>query len=65
LTLLPELFQPFALYKTLAEGALLVITFQYFPMGIFGFLASRLSRLGRRRAPLRPLDLRLSKDKIQ
>jgi branched-chain amino acid transport system permease protein len=62
LTLLPEIFQPFALYKTLAEGALLVITFQYFPMGLFGFLADRLSRLTRKRGSA--VSFRLSKDKI-
>jgi branched-chain amino acid transport system permease protein len=65
LTLLPQLFQPFALYKTLAEGVLLVVTFLYCPMGIFGFLAGRLSQFNRMRAPARSLRLRLSKDKLQ
>jgi branched-chain amino acid transport system permease protein len=45
LTVLPELFQPFALYKRLAEGALLVLAFQYLPAGIYGSLAAGLSRL--------------------
>jgi branched-chain amino acid transport system permease protein len=60
LTLLPEIFQPFALYKRLAEGALLVIAFQYLPAGIYGSLAGWLSRLslGRRTPP----SLVLSKD---
>jgi len=62
LTLLPEIFQPFALYKRLAEGALLVLTFQYLPAGIYGSLAGWLSRLSARRAPLQSLDLLLSKD---
>lgn len=46
LTLLPEIFQPFALYKRLAEGALLVLAFQYLPAGIYGSLVGWLSRLG-------------------
>ncbi len=50
LTLLPTLFQPFALYKTLAEGALLVLAFRYLPAGIFGTVVARFSRQGRRRA---------------
>jgi ABC-type branched-subunit amino acid transport system permease subunit len=62
LTLLPEIFQPFAIYKRLAEGALLVLTFQYLPAGIYGSLAAWLSRLSARRAPLQSLDLLLSKD---
>jgi branched-chain amino acid transport system permease protein len=46
LTLLPEIFQPFALYKRLAEGALLVLAFQYLPAGIYGSIVGWLSRLG-------------------
>jgi branched-chain amino acid transport system permease protein len=61
LTLLPEIFQPFALYKRLAEGALLVLTFQYMPAGIFGAAAAWLSRLGGRHARQQKLDLFLSK----
>ncbi len=49
LTLLPEVFQPFALYKRLAEGALLILAFQYLPAGIYGSLVAGLSRLGRSR----------------
>ncbi len=44
LTLLPTIFQPLALYKTLAEGALLVLAVRYLPGGIFGTLAHLLSR---------------------
>jgi branched-chain amino acid transport system permease protein len=44
LTLLPTIFQPLALYKTLAEGALLVLVVRYLPGGIFGTLAQRLLR---------------------
>jgi branched-chain amino acid transport system permease protein len=61
LTLLPEIFQPFALYKRLAEGALLVIAFQYLPAGIYGSLAGWLSRLGGGQRTPRPLVL--SKDR--
>jgi branched-chain amino acid transport system permease protein len=61
LTLLPEIFQPFALYKRLAEGALLVIAFQYLPAGIYGSLAGWLSRLGPGRPT--PPSLVLSKDR--
>jgi branched-chain amino acid transport system permease protein len=62
LTLLPEIFQPFALYKRLAEGALLVLAFQYLPAGIFGTFAGWASRLGSGRAGRRPFGLFLSKD---
>ena len=62
LTLLPEIFQPFALYKRLAEGALLVIAFQYLPAGIFGTIAGWLSRLGGGPVQTRRLGLFLSKD---
>jgi len=41
LTLLPTIFQPLALYKTLAEGLLLVLAVRYLPGGIFGTLAQR------------------------
>jgi branched-chain amino acid transport system permease protein len=62
LTLLPEIFQPFALYKRLAEGALLVLAFQYLPAGIYGSLAGWVSRLLARRGALKPFDLAMSKD---
>ncbi|HEX9463659.1 MAG TPA: branched-chain amino acid ABC transporter permease, partial [Alphaproteobacteria bacterium] len=38
ITLLPTIFQPLAAYKTLAEGAILVLAFQYMPDGIVGTL---------------------------
>ena len=44
LTLLPTVFQPLALYKTFATGALLVLFFLYLPEGIFGWFAGRLQR---------------------
>jgi branched-chain amino acid transport system permease protein len=48
ITLLPTLFQPLAAYKTLVEGAILVLAFQYLPEGLLGTAARRLSawRLG-------------------
>jgi branched-chain amino acid transport system permease protein len=52
ITLLPTIFQPFALYKTLAEGAILVLAFQYLPDGIIGSLARLFSR--RRVVPTAP-----------
>ena len=48
LTMLPTVFQPFALYKTFASGMLLVLSFLYLPQGLYGFGAGWLSRL---RAP--------------
>ncbi|MBU6507274.1 MAG: ABC transporter permease [Alphaproteobacteria bacterium] len=51
LTLLPTVFQPFALYKTLAEGLLLVLCFMWLPEGIFGFATVQLARWLRRGAP--------------
>ncbi len=62
LTLLPEIFQPFALYKTLAEGILLVLTFQYLPAGIFGSLAGWLLRFTNRQTLIQASDVRLVKD---
>jgi branched-chain amino acid transport system permease protein len=44
LTLLPTIFQPLALYKTLAEGALLVLAVRYLPGGIFGSIAKLVLR---------------------
>jgi branched-chain amino acid transport system permease protein len=43
ITLLPTIFQPLAVYKTLAEGAILVLAFQYLPDGIFGTLVRGLN----------------------
>jgi branched-chain amino acid transport system permease protein len=50
LTLLPTIFQPLALFKTLAEGLLLVIVVRYLPGGIFGTLAQRMLRAPARTA---------------
>lgn len=47
LTVLPTIFQPLAMYKTLAEGLLLVLGFLYLPQGLFGVCASWIGRLGR------------------
>jgi ABC-type branched-subunit amino acid transport system permease subunit len=54
ITLLPTLFQPLASYKTLAEGAILVLAFQYLPSGILGSFARLMAapRLGRSAPPL-------------
>lgn len=46
LTMLPTLVQALALYKTAAEGALLVATFLYLPEGLFGRFAMFVSRAG-------------------
>jgi branched-chain amino acid transport system permease protein len=48
LTLLPTIFQPFALYKTFAEGLLLVVAFMFLPEGMFGWAAVQLARLAKR-----------------
>jgi branched-chain amino acid transport system permease protein len=45
LTLLPIAFQPIAVYKTLVEGAVLVLAFQYLPDGVVGALWRVLDRL--------------------
>lgn len=55
ITLLPTLFQPLAAYKTLAEGAILVLAFQYLPDGLFGRLVRLLSSLHRSVLPGRRL----------
>lgn len=46
LTLLPVIFQPLALYKTIGEGALLVLAFRYLPGGLLGGLVVLWWRLG-------------------
>jgi branched-chain amino acid transport system permease protein len=48
LTLLPTVFQPFAYYKTFAEGLLLVCCFLWLSDGMFGTTATWVSRLARR-----------------
>jgi len=58
LTLLPTVFQPLALYKTLASGALLVLCFLYLPQGVFGVLADALNRLVRPASPRLPAEAR-------
>jgi branched-chain amino acid transport system permease protein len=45
LTLLPIVFQPIALYKTLVEGAVLVLAFQYLPDGMVGGIWRLVGRL--------------------
>lgn len=50
LTMLPTIFQPLALYKTLGSGALLVACFLYLPEGVFGLIAKGLQRLSKPRA---------------
>ena len=47
LTLLPTVFQPLAIYKTFAAGALLVASFLYLPQGIYGALIQIMTRLVR------------------
>jgi branched-chain amino acid transport system permease protein len=49
LTLLPTVFQPFALYKTFAEGLLLVLCFLWLPEGMFGTAALWLARFSMKR----------------
>ena len=44
LTLLPTLVQELAVYKTAAEGAVLVAIFLFMPEGLFGRLALMLDR---------------------
>ena len=51
LTLLPIVFQPIALYKTLVEGAVLVLAFQYLPDGIVGGLWRLVGRFARTGPP--------------
>jgi len=46
ITLLPTVFQPLAVYKTLAEGAILVLAFQYLPNGILGVVVRGLNASG-------------------
>ncbi len=54
LTLVPTVFQPFALYKTFAEGLLLVMCFLWLPEGMFGSAAVWLARLSSRRKASMP-----------
>ena len=54
ITLLPTLVQSLALYKTMAEGALLVITFLLLPEGLFGRFALW---IGQSSAPRKPAPI--------
>ena len=45
LTLLPTVFQPLAVYKTFASGALLVASFLYLPQGLYGAIVGMAARL--------------------
>jgi branched-chain amino acid transport system permease protein len=47
LTLLPTVFQPLAIYKTFASGALLVTSFLYLPQGLYGAIVQMAIRLSR------------------
>jgi branched-chain amino acid transport system permease protein len=51
LTLLPIAFQPIALYKTVVEGAVLVLAFQYLPDGIVGGMWRLIGRVARTARP--------------
>jgi branched-chain amino acid transport system permease protein len=51
ITLLPTVFQPLAAYKTLAEGAILVLAFQYLPQGLLGSLIAMPARSRRLATP--------------
>jgi branched-chain amino acid transport system permease protein len=62
ITLLPTMFQPLALYKTLVEGGVLVLAFQYLPDGLFGRGVRLLSSL---RARLPQTTQRLAKEQIR
>jgi ABC-type branched-subunit amino acid transport system permease subunit len=60
LTLLPTAFQPLAVYKTFAAGSLLVASFLYLPLGIYGALVQMANRLVR--APKARSENRASKN---
>ena len=46
ITLLPTIFQPFAIYKTLVTGGLLVVSFLYLPQGLYGAAVQFCARYG-------------------
>ena len=54
LTIVPTLFQPLALYKTLGSGVLLILVSLYMPSGLFGSAVAWLGRIGRPPAALMP-----------
>jgi branched-chain amino acid transport system permease protein len=62
ITLLPTIFQPLALYKTFAEGAILVLVFQHLPAGIFG---SGVQLLSSARSGLPWLGRRFAKERAR
>ena len=53
-TLLPQIFQPLAIYKTFAEGMLMVLAFQYLPEGFFGVTVRWLQQRVGSRGPAAP-----------
>ena len=61
LTLLPTVFQPLALYKTLASGLLLVLCFLFMPQGLFGLAIHKLNSRSHRK-PTKAASSRLSKE---
>jgi branched-chain amino acid transport system permease protein len=63
ITLLPTIFQPLAAYKIMAEGALLVLVFQFMPDGLLGTTMRQLSWLHLGRA--RPVSAPLAKEHVQ
>jgi branched-chain amino acid transport system ATP-binding protein len=65
LTLLPIVFQPIALYKTLVEGAVLVLAFQYLPDGIVGGLWRLVGRFARTGPPSALAEGDASNDRTQ
>lgn len=50
LTMLPTIFQPLAIYKTFFSGALLVLCFLYLPHGIYGVIATVMTRMSNENA---------------
>jgi branched-chain amino acid transport system permease protein len=62
ITLLPTIFQPLALYKTFAEGAILVLVFQHLPAGLFG---SGVQLLSSARSGLPWLGRRFAKERAR
>lgn len=50
LTLLPTIFQPLAVFKTFAEGVLLVFSFLYMPQGLFGTAVIHFNRWAQKAA---------------
>jgi branched-chain amino acid transport system permease protein len=55
ITMLPTLFQSLAIYKTLASGVLLVVSFLYLRHGLFGTLVN-LAHRPAAKVPVQPRD---------